>query len=83
MILPGKWFNRVFSEVFNIEGARVTTAPKGFINSTLFLNLIEFFAKYVPDSVTYPLVLDYAVCCSHYNDYIIKKSVDLKVILVP
>ena len=55
---------------------------KGFINFTLFLNWIEFFAKSVPDSVAYPLVLVYDGCCSHFNYDILKIAVELKVTLV-
>ena len=40
LILPGKWLNRDVIEGCDIEGYRVTTAPKDFINSTLFLNWI-------------------------------------------
>ena len=36
LVLPGKQFNRDVLEDFDIEGASITTAPKGFIKSTLF-----------------------------------------------
>ena len=82
LILPGKRFNRDFLEGCNIQGSNITTAPMVFINSTLFLIWIELFANSVTDSVARPLVLVYDVFCSHYNDEIVKKSVELKVILV-
>ena len=52
------------------------------INSTLFLSCIELFANSVPDSVTHLIVLVYDGCCNHYNYYILKEAVELKVILV-
>ena len=58
-IIPGKQFNRNIIECCNIEGYNITTSPKGFINSTLLLSSIEFFANSVSDSVTRLLVLVY------------------------
>ena len=55
-----------------IESAKITTAPKVFINYPSFLSWIELFDKSVPDSVARPLVLVYDGCCSHYNDKNIK-----------
>ena len=37
LILPGKRLNRDFFKGCDIEGANITTAPKGFISYTLFL----------------------------------------------
>ena len=65
LVLPGKRLNRDVLEAYDIEGATITTAPKGFINSTLFLSWLEFFANSVPDSIVRPLVLVYDGCCSH------------------
>ena len=36
LILPRKFLNRDVIKGCNIEGANITTAPKGFINYTLF-----------------------------------------------
>ena len=72
LILPGKPLNGDVIKGCNIEGDNITTAPKGFINSTLCLSWIELFAKSVPDSVACPLVLVYDGCCRHYNDEILK-----------
>ena len=36
LVISGKRSNRDVLEGFNIEGVNITTAPKGFINSTLF-----------------------------------------------
>ena len=38
-ILPGKRFNRDVPEGCDIEGAKITTSPKSFINYTLSLKL--------------------------------------------
>ena len=82
LIVPGNWSNRDVPEGCDIKGAHVTTPPKVFINSTLFLNWIVFFAKSVPDSVARPLVLVYNGCCIHYNSDIIKTDIGVKVMLV-
>ena len=81
-ILPGKRLNGSVTEGCNIEGDKIITAPKGFINSTSFLIWLEFFADSVADSVARPLVLVYYGCCSHNNYEIVKKSVELKFILI-
>ena len=36
LILPGKRLNRYVLKGCDIEGTKITTAPKGFINSNLF-----------------------------------------------
>ena len=68
LILPGKRLNRYVLEGCYIEGASITTAQKGSISVTLFLSWLEFFSKYVPDSVACPLVLVYYGYSSHYNN---------------
>ena len=70
LIIPRKIYNRDVIKGCNTEGSNITTAPKGFINSTLFLSCIELFASSVPHSVTHLIVLVYDGYCSHYNDYI-------------
>ena len=64
LIISGKRLNRDVIEGCDIQGANITTAPKGFVNSTLFLNCLEFFAESVPGSVVRPIVLVYDRCCS-------------------
>ena len=54
LIVPGKQLNRGFLEGFDIEGANITTEPRGFIDSTLFLIWVELSANSVPDSVVRP-----------------------------
>jgi hypothetical protein len=82
MIIPGQRLNRDLLDGCDIPGARVTCAPKGFMNSALFLRWLEHFATSVPDSVKRPLVLVYDGYSSHYNDDIVSRAVDLKIILV-
>ena len=65
LTIPGKRFNRDVIEGCNIEGSNITTAPKGFINSTLLLRLIELSSNSILDSVTHLTVLVYDGCCSH------------------
>ena len=40
LIIPVKRFNRDVIEGSDIEGSNITTAPKGFIDSTLYLKWI-------------------------------------------
>ena len=75
--IPVKRLSRGVIVCYSIGGSHVTSAPKGFIDYTLFLNWIIFFDKYVPDSVVLPLSLFYDDCCSHYNDEIVKKQLGL------
>ena len=76
--IPGGRFNRDVIEGCDIEGSNITTAPKCFINYTLFLSCIELFDNSVLDSFTQPIVLVYDGCCSHYNDYIKTNQLSLK-----
>ena len=62
LTLPANWFNMDVLEGCDIEGAHVTTSPKGSINYTLFSNWIELFANSVPGPVVRPLVLVYGGC---------------------
>ena len=71
LILPGKRLNRDVIKGCNIEGANITTSPKGFIDYTLFLSWIGFFSNSVPDSVVRLLFLVYDFFFSHYNDEIV------------
>ena len=64
-IIPGKRLNGDVLKGCYIESANITTAPKGFINSILFLIWIEFFSNSVPGSFARPLVLFYNGCYSH------------------
>ena len=82
LILPRKRLNRYVLKGFYIEGANITTSPKGFIDYTLFLSWIGFFSNSVPDSVVRLLFLVYDFFFSHYNDEIVKKAVELKVVSV-
>ena len=75
LIIPRKRLNEDIIKSYDTDGFNITTPPKGFINSTLFLSCIELFANSVPDSVMHMIVLVYDGYCSHYNDYIKKKSI--------
>ena len=82
LIIPVKRLNMGVLECCDIECDHIITAPKGFISSTLFLKCIKLFSNYVPDSFAHLFILVYDCCFSHYNDKIVKKSFDLKGILV-
>ena len=74
LIIPVKRLNMSVIVGCGIGGSHVTSAPKDFIDYTLFLKWIFFLDDSIPDLVMSPLVLFYDDCCSHYNDEIVKKS---------
>ena len=48
-IIPGRRLYGDVIEGYYIEGANITTPPRGFINSTLFLIWLGLFTNSVPD----------------------------------
>ena len=81
-IVPGKRLNRDLMDACEIHGSTICTAPKGFMNSSVFLRWLEHFERTVPGSVKRPLVLVYDGYGSHYNDEIVAKAIQLQIILV-
>ena len=66
----------------SIEGSVISVASKGFMNSKLFLKWLVHFSNSVPQEVKRPLVLVYDGYGLHYNNKIVEKAIELKIILV-
>ena len=66
----------------DIPGGVVTTSSKGFMNSSIFLKWLQHFESNIPVTVKRPVLLVYDGYGSHYNEEIIQKAVELKIILV-
>jgi hypothetical protein len=81
-VLPGQRVNRDILNECSIDGSTVSVAPKGFMNGRLFLSWLEHFERSIPVSVIRPVVLVYDGYSSHYNDEIVWKAIELKIILV-
>ena len=65
-----------------IDGARITIAVKGFMNSSVFFKWLQHFEMSVPATIQWPLVLIYDGYSSHYNKEIVAEAIRIKVILV-
>ena len=81
-IVPGQRLSRCTMDACMVPEACITTAPKGFMNSSIFIMWLEHFERQVPGSVRRPLVLVYDGYGSHYNNEIVNKAIELRVILV-
>ena len=82
-LVPGKRLNRdVMDAATEVPGSAVTVAPKGFMNSSIFLKWLEHFEDSVPLRVKRPLILVYDGLGSHHSDEIVVKAIELKIILV-
>ena len=82
LIFPGQRLNQDLLDGCDIPGAVVTCAPVVFMNSSLFMELVEHFAFSVTYGVKRLLVLVYDGCSSHYNAEIVARAVELEVVLV-
>jgi len=81
-IVPGKRLNRDVLDSCPIAGSVVSVSPRGFMNSNLFIQWLVHFENNVPGDVKRPIVLVYDGYGSHYNEDIILKAIQIKVILI-
>ena len=81
-IIPGQRPRRNVMDACDIPGGVVTTSSKGFMNSSIFLKWLQHFESNIPVTVKRPVLLVYDGYGSHYNEEIIQKAVELKIILV-
>ena len=81
-IVPGVRVNRDVLDSCTVANACITAAPKGFMNSSVFLKWLDHFSSNVPVSVTRPIMLVYDGYSSHYNTDIVLKAIELRIILV-
>jgi len=55
-VVEGKRLNRDVMDACSIFGSTITTSPKGFMNSGIFLKWLEHFEQNVPGEVNRPLI---------------------------
>jgi hypothetical protein len=79
-IVPGQRLSRDVLDECDVEGAKITTAPKGFVNQFLFMSWLDHFTKSIPLHVVRPILLVCDGCSSHYNPDIAAKAASLRVI---
>ena len=58
-IVPESQFNRVVVGQWFLTNVTITTFPKWFINTLVFIKWILYFEQNIPGCVKTPLVLDY------------------------
>jgi len=82
-VVPGMRLNRDVLDECSIPGAKITTAPKGFVNQDLFSSWIRHFSNALPASVKRPILLIYDGCSSHGGDHLAELAAELKIIFLP
>jgi len=81
-ITEGVCVNRYLLDSCCVEGSKVTVSAKGFMTASIFLVWLDHFSNSIPDTVKRPIVLVYDGYGSHFNEKIVSKAVQLKIILV-
>ena len=74
-IVPSMQLNRDVLNMCEVTNSTVTTAPKGLMNSGVFIKWITFFAGSVPGTVKRPILLVYNGYGSHYNEETVQKAI--------
>ena len=81
-VLLGRQLNHVSMDQFYITRRTVTVATKGFVNSNIFIKLLDHFSSNVPNHVRRPISFVYDGYSSHYNTDHVEKSIEFIIILV-
>ncbi|KAH9086311.1 hypothetical protein LEN26_020245 [Aphanomyces euteiches] len=81
-IFPGVTVNKTLADVDIVNGSCVTTSTKGFMNTRMFSEWLDFFHKNVDDDVERPLLLIYDGLSSHISYDIIDKCEKLEIVLL-
>jgi hypothetical protein len=81
-ITEGARVNRDLLDSCCVEGSKVTVSSKGFMTAAIFLVWLDHFSLSIPETVKRPIVLVYDGYGSHYNEEIVSRAVQLKIILV-
>ena len=66
----------------SITGITSTVAPKGFMNSKIFIKWLDHFSSNFPGHVKRHIILVYNGCGIHYSMDIVEKAIKLRIILV-
>ena len=81
-ILFGKRLNREIMDNCRGKGRNITVAPRGFTNSNIFLQHRGHFNGRITSSTKRPVIFTFDGSASHYNDDIIKKDIEMEIILI-
>ena len=81
-IIPGQQLNHSTMYQCSVIGSTATVAPKGFMNSNIFIKWLDHFSSNVPSYVKRHIFLVYNGYGSHYNTNIVEKSIGLRIIFV-
>jgi DDE superfamily endonuclease len=65
-----------------VQGSKVTVSTKGFMTSSIFLVWLDHFLNSIHATVKHPHVLIYDGYGSHFNEEIVARAVQLKIILL-
>ncbi|KAE8959290.1 hypothetical protein PR002_g30586 [Phytophthora rubi] len=81
-ILPGVTLKLDVLAGCDIPGATITTTSSGFMNTTLFVSWLHFFAASVPTPIKRPLVLLIDGCTSHYCVEVLEAAEKMGILLI-
>jgi DDE superfamily endonuclease len=81
-ITEGACVNRDLLDSCCVQGSKVTVSTKGFMTSSIFLVWLDHFSNSIHAIVKRPLILIYDGYGSHFNEEIVARAVELKIILV-
>ena len=67
---------------YNVPGAAITTAARGFMERAGFIRWLRHYLDTVSIAVKWPLILVYDGYSSYFNGEIVREAVRLKITLV-
>ncbi|KAF0711074.1 hypothetical protein AaE_012276 [Aphanomyces astaci] len=79
-LFPGETVERILSAECSVEGATISTSPKGFMNEDIFKAWITHFSSCL--TVQRPVLLIFDGIASHYSTEIVKLCTSLEIILL-
>lgn len=82
-VVPGQRLNKDVMDGVLQRSAKISTAPKGFVNAALFEVWLEHFAASVPEAIARPLLLIHDGCSNHFSPAIAAKAASLRILLPP
>ena len=81
-IIPDQRLNSAIMDQCSINASTVTVSTKGFMNSNIFIKLLDHFSSNVPSHVKQPIALVYNGYGIHYNTDMVEKAIKLIIIFV-
>ena len=64
-----------------VPNVSITTAPKGFVDASVFITWILYFRKFIPECGKIDILLVYGVYKSHYSPNIVAKAMYLESVI--